>query len=363
MNIYTKQLKEQENRKKNPSKIKNSKYYECLQLKTMRVVFLLSFVFLCFGAIRRLPIQPKTSQRSLSIPPYTTSRFSNYIDHFDPSRTLANYSQRILSSDEFYGKGLKSWGKKSSSSCKGPIFFYTGNESPVTDYWENSGFIFDLARVHGALVVFAEHRYFGESMPFGSESFSQENVGYLSPEQALADYAFYLETTNVDKCPVIAFGGSYGGMLTAWFRMKYPNVVLGGLSASAPFGFYGTGLTEYAYMDAAQESYAQVLFSKSVHALFSFLISLFLVRLLRNVIVNLLLLSKTWLKLPKLLLVFKCCLRSFLRVLLSLIPMMDSTWFNGFKTLSFTWLNSTTTNQAIMAFNFLHGLSTERVKI
>jgi lysosomal Pro-X carboxypeptidase len=54
-------------------------------------------------------------------------------------------------------------------------------------------------------------------------------VGYLSSEQALADFAYYLtsfkETTKgAANSPVIAFGGSYGGMLAAWFRVKYPHV-------------------------------------------------------------------------------------------------------------------------------------------
>lgn len=126
------------------------------------------------------------------------------------------------------------------------------------------GFMWDIAEELGAMLVFAEHRYYGESMPFGNESYSVGKVllivsnslvhycfcyigflrtltclfqnakylNYLSSEQALADFAVLIKSLKktlpgAQNSPVIAIGGSYGGMLAAWLRMKYPNVVIG----------------------------------------------------------------------------------------------------------------------------------------
>lgn len=78
----------------------------------------------------------------------------------------------------------------------------------------------------------------GQTLPFGSSSFDPDKVLFLSSEQALADFAellgVLLPQYNVPNAPVVAFGGSYGGMLSAWFRQKYPNVVAGAIASSAP---------------------------------------------------------------------------------------------------------------------------------
>jgi pimeloyl-ACP methyl ester carboxylesterase len=168
---------------------------------------------------------------------YETRYFNQTLDHETGEGT---WSHRYLYSDvNWNGSGIL------KNKCKGPILLYTGNEGPITSFWASNGFMIDvLAPKWGALLVFPEERYYGESLPFGKDSFSAEHVKYLTVENILADYVALVKFLKRDlgddatNCPVIAFGGSFGGTLTTFIRAAYPDVITGGLAASAPIGYY-----------------------------------------------------------------------------------------------------------------------------
>jgi hypothetical protein len=70
-----------------------------------------------------------------------------------------------------------------SSSC--PIFFYTGNEGDIWTFYRNTGWMTgELARNFSALIVFAEHRYYGESFPVDKKTAFKDpkNSKYLTVE-------------------------------------------------------------------------------------------------------------------------------------------------------------------------------------
>ena len=143
-----------------------------------------------------------------------------------------------------------------SNTC--PVFLYAGNEGAIESFYNNSGGVFELAEQFQATVIFIEHRYYGESLPFGPEdSFDKEKLRFLTVEQALADYTNFIAnlptlvgcsssssssptatTRKTPLCDTVLFGGSYGGMLAAWHRFKYPHITLGAIASGAPIDFY-----------------------------------------------------------------------------------------------------------------------------
>ena len=149
------------------------------------------------------------------------------LDHFDFGEQRM-FTQRVFTYDGFWSKAPHA-----------PILFYCGNEADVELYVNSTGLMWERGGELSALLVFAEHRYYGKSLPFGSESAANAStLRWLTMEQALADYATLIyrlkRQLGVPEAPVVALGGSYGGMLAAWLRMKYPNSVVGAIAASAP---------------------------------------------------------------------------------------------------------------------------------
>ncbi|CAM8926954.1 unnamed protein product [Rhodiola kirilowii] len=160
---------------------------------------------------------------------YKTYYYNQTLDHFNYlPESYATFKQK-------YVMNIKYWGGRNESA---PIFVYLGAEAPI-------GFMSENAEQFKALLVYIEHRYYGESIPFKSrkEAFSNAStLGYFSSAQAIADFAEILidikKTLGAHNSPIIALGGSYGGMLASWFRLKYPHVVLGALASSAPILYF-----------------------------------------------------------------------------------------------------------------------------
>uniref|UniRef100_A0A2P2HZL6 Lysosomal Pro-X carboxypeptidase n=2 Tax=Hirondellea gigas TaxID=1518452 RepID=A0A2P2HZL6_9CRUS len=167
---------------------------------------------------------------------YITHAFAQQVDHFNYGIQSKMFMQKYLVNTDYWNR------------TGGPIFFYTGNEGAIELFAQNTGFMFEIAPQFGAMVVFAEHRFYGSSIPFGKKGYTHKQYyQYQSSMQALADYAELItfmkqQYEHAEHSPVVVFGGSYGGMLAAWMRIKYPNIVQGAIAASAPVAQF-TGLT------------------------------------------------------------------------------------------------------------------------
>ena len=161
------------------------------------------------------------------------------LDHFDNALN-ASWTQRYFVNDAY-----------ASAERGAPVFVCVGGEGPALDVdvavdgGAHCAIATALAKKHRGLFFALEHRFYGKSQPTGD--LSVESLRFLSSAQALEDlvtftrfaaatYGLDIEPRNDGKkySKVIAFGGSYPGMLAAWSRVKFPHVFHAAVASSAP---------------------------------------------------------------------------------------------------------------------------------
>ncbi|OMO90327.1 Peptidase S28 [Corchorus olitorius] len=197
------------------------------------------------------------TKTDIDLPPeFVTYYYNQTLDHF-------NYKyESYLTFQQQYVVNSKYWGGANSSS---PIFVYTGDEAGLYgDVISTSGFMIDLASRFQGLILYIEHRYYGDSMPLGYKQIEGQNdstLGFFSSSQALADYAQLIidlkRNLSATNCPVIAIGGSYGGMLASWFRLKYPHIAIGALASSAPILYFDDITPQNGYYVTATKDFRE----------------------------------------------------------------------------------------------------------
>eukprot|EP01006_Ploeotia_vitrea_P041066 TRINITY_DN66483_c0_g1_i1.p1 TRINITY_DN66483_c0_g1~~TRINITY_DN66483_c0_g1_i1.p1 ORF type:complete len:444 (+),score=239.47 TRINITY_DN66483_c0_g1_i1:120-1451(+) len=122
----------------------------------------------------------------------------------------------------------------------GPVFIFLSGEAPMEFFAFQTVQIRNWAQEQGALYINLEHRFYGKSNPVpGGSPYSTDNLRLLSSQQALADAAYFIERYNATKLAQptdkwIMFGCSYSAGLAAWFRLKYPHIVLASIAPSGP---------------------------------------------------------------------------------------------------------------------------------
>ncbi|KAK8610224.1 hypothetical protein V6N13_081387 [Hibiscus sabdariffa] len=169
--------------------------------------------------------------------PFKTHYFPQTLDHFNfqPKSSKLFYQKYLINSD-YWQKGA-------------PLFVYTGNEGDIEWFAANTGFLLDIAPKFKALLVFIEHRFYGESMPFGKHSYqSAKTLGYLTSQQAMADFAVLIRSLKQNlssvASPVVVFGGSYGG--------------IGALASSAPILQFDKIVPWSSFYDAVSQDFKDV---------------------------------------------------------------------------------------------------------
>ncbi|CAN0922953.1 Lysosomal Pro-X carboxypeptidase [Linum grandiflorum] len=180
--------------------------------------------------------------------------YNQTLDHFNYApQSYATFQQRYVVDSRHF----------SVAAAAAPVLVYLGAEAPLDNDLLSIGFLRENGARFGALLVYIEHRFYGKSIPEG-RSYVEDNElrGYFNSAQALADYAEIILQVKQDfkahDSPVIVIGGSYGGMLASWFRLKYPHIALGALASSAPILYFDDITSSNGYYDLVTKDFREV---------------------------------------------------------------------------------------------------------
>ncbi|KAH6774723.1 Serine carboxypeptidase S28 family protein [Perilla frutescens var. frutescens] len=227
------------------------------------------------------------SSSSEKLKDFKTYYYTQTLDHFNYApQSYATFRQRYVVNSEHWG----------GPNTNAPIFAYLGAEAPLDGDLTVIGFLSDNAPHFKSLSVYIEvhqinfhflyliiivhvqlliiwnyiigkscHRYYGESAPLGKMEKAMKNEtirGYFNSAQAIADYAEILihvkKKFSAKNSPIIVVGGSYGGMLASWFRLKYPHIALGALASSAPILYFDNITPQNGYYSIVTKDYKEV---------------------------------------------------------------------------------------------------------
>ena len=156
----------------------------------------------------------------------TKANFTQFVDHFDVLNYNTWSQEYFVDATHWKGIGY-------------PVFINIGGEWDIEEHHFKRTWCQEYAAEFNALCFILEHRFYGQSHPFGLDHPDENGWKLLTASQALADASTFITEMNkaYDFQPDvkwIAFGCSYGGTLATWLRLKYPNLVHGAVASSAP---------------------------------------------------------------------------------------------------------------------------------
>lgn len=161
-------------------------------------------------------------QTPFSRPPLTAGIYQQAVDHSGglPGQTFA---QRYWVDSEY------------AMSAAAPVIYHICGEIDVDHSYFLADAALTWAKKLGARVVWLEHRYYGQSLPF--DDLSTSHLSYLTLKNILEDLASFQRSLSAQQGWTgkwIAVGGSYSGTLAALYRQAHPELITGALASSAP---------------------------------------------------------------------------------------------------------------------------------